>query len=190
MEDCTTSSSDLSHAARALRQGGIIAYPTEAVFGLGCDPLNEAAVDKLLKLKQRSRGQGLILIAAEFAQLQHLLRPLSNDIMQRVLRAWPGPITWLMPALDEAPVWLRGRFDTLAVRITAHPIAAQLCREAGMAIVSSSANVTGQSPAKSADAVRSAFGAEIDVILDGPLGGSDRPTEIRDALTGVTVRAG
>lgn len=173
-----------------LRQGGIIAYPTEAVFGLGCDPLNEATVDRLLKLKQRSRDLGLILIAAEFAQLQQFLKPLSNDIMQRVMRAWPGPVTWVMPALDEAPVWLRGRFDTLAVRVTAHPIAAQLCRETGGAIVSTSANVTGQPPAKSANAVRGAFGAQVDVILDGPLGASDRPTEIRDALTGVTVRAG
>jgi L-threonylcarbamoyladenylate synthase len=187
---CVTLSLEISRAAEIVRGGGVIAYPTEAVFGLGCDPLNEAAVARLLKLKQRPREQGLILLAAEFAQLQGFLNPVPEEIMQRVMRAWPGPMTWLMPARHDVPLWLRGRFETLAVRVTAHPIAAQLCHEAGTALVSTSANITGQAPARSADAVRAVFDTRIDMVLDAPLGASDRPTEIRDALTDEIIRAG
>jgi L-threonylcarbamoyladenylate synthase len=95
-----------------------------------------------------------------------------------------------MPAYNHVPKWLRGQSDKVAVRITAHPVASELCRRAGCAIVSTSANVSGQAPARSADAVRRMFGAEIDFVLDGPLGDSDRPTEIRDAITGKVVRPG
>lgn len=184
----------LVQAAKIIRAGGIIAYPTEAVFGLGCDPMNEAAVDKLLALKQRPRDKGLILIAAEFAQLEHFLDPPDamplDTIMGTVMSTWPGPITWLIPARAHAPTWLRGRFDTLAVRVTTHPIAAELCRRAGRAIVSTSANVAGGNPARSADAVRAAFGDAVDFVLDGPLGNAARPTEIRDAISGEIIRAG
>jgi L-threonylcarbamoyladenylate synthase len=184
------SSSDLIHAAHAIRIGGVVAYPTEAVFGLGCDPLNETAVDRLLALKQRPRDKGLILIAAEFAQLECFLKPLDGAAMQHIMSTWPGPVTWLMPAYNHVPNWLRGQSGKVAVRITAHPVASELCRRAGCAIVSTSANVSGQAPARSADAVRRMFGAEIDFVLDGPLGDSDRPTEIRDAITGKVVRPG
>jgi L-threonylcarbamoyladenylate synthase len=182
--------SDLDIAARIIRAGGLVAYPTEAVFGLGCDPMNEAAVERLLALKQRSRDRGLIVIAAEFSQLASYLEPADNHVMQRVMSTWPGPTTWLLAASSGTPVWLRGRFKTLAVRVTAHPVAAELCRRASFAIVSTSANLTGHVPARSADAVKQAFGAEIDFVLDGPLGGSERPTEIRDAISGEVVRAG
>jgi L-threonylcarbamoyladenylate synthase len=181
---------DLVHAAETIHSGGVIAYPTEAVFGLGCDPSNEAAVEKVLAFKQRPRDKGLILIAAEFTQLKPFIKPLDDATMRRLMNTWPGPVTWLMPAKARAPVWLRGRFDTLAVRVTAHPIATELCRRVGYAIVSTSANVTGQCPARSADAVRQTFGAAIDFVLDGPLGDSIRPTEIRDAISGEIIRAG
>lgn len=184
------SSSDLAHAAEIIRAGGVVAYPTEAVFGLGCDPRDEMAVDKLLVLKNRAREKGLILIAADFRQLESFLKPLDNAATQCVMRTWPGPVTWLIPAKSATPVWLRGDSDKLAVRVTAHPIAAELCRRAGRAIVSTSANVSGQAPARSADATRRMFGAEIDFVLDGPLGDSDKPTEIRDAITGAVVRSG
>jgi len=181
---------DLVRAAETIHTGGVIAYPTEAVFGLGCDPLNEAAVEKLLALKQRSPDKGLILIAAEFAQLEAFLKPLDDALMQRVANTWPGPVTWLVSAKAHVPIWLRGSSNTLAVRVTAHPIASALCRHAGCAIVSTSANLAGQHPARSADAVRQAFGAAIDFLLDGPLGNSDRPTEIRNAISGEIIRAG
>jgi L-threonylcarbamoyladenylate synthase len=183
-------SPDLSVAAEAIRSGGVVAYPTEAVFGLGCDPMNKAAVDKLLGLKQRPREKGLIVLAWAFAQLAPYIEPQDDAVMQRVMSTWPGPTTWLLPASEHAPDWLRGHFDTLAVRVTAHPLAAALCRKVGFAIVSTSANLAGRPPARSADAVRQAFAGSIDYVLDGAVGDLERPTEIRDALSGEIIRAG
>ncbi len=180
---------DISRAAQIVRAGGIIAYPTEAVFGLGCDPTSQAAVEKLLTLKQRSADKGLILIAADFAQLEPYLQPLSDDIIQRVMPTWPGPMTWLIPARHDTLSHVRGQFDTLAVRVTAHPIAAELCRQAASAIVSTSANMAGASPARSAEDARRQFASCIEFVLDGPLGDRQRPTEIRDARTGAVIRA-
>lgn len=180
---------EISRAAEIVCAGGVVAYPTEAVFGLGCDPANQQAVEKLLALKQRPADKGLILIAADFAQLEPFLQPLSDDIMQRVMPTWPGPVTWLIPARRDALSHVRGHFDTLAVRVTAHPIAAELCRQAASAIVSTSANTAGTSPARSADEARRQFANRIEFVLDGPLGDRKRPTEIRDARTGAVIRA-
>jgi len=183
-------SSDLATAAEIIRAGGVVAYPTEAVFGLGCDPMNEAAIDKLLALKQRPREKGLIVLAADFAQLAPYLKAQDDEVMRRVMSTWPGPTTWLLPASEHTPVWLRGSFESLAVRVTAHPAAAALCRSVGFAIVSTSANLAGRPPARDADAVRQAFAGAIDYVLDAPVGDLERPTEIRDALSGELIRAG
>ncbi|MGH8501681.1 MAG: L-threonylcarbamoyladenylate synthase [Gammaproteobacteria bacterium] len=180
----------VERAAQIVRAGGVIAYPTEAVFGLGCDPLNQAAVERLLDLKGRPRDKGMILIAAAFDQLETLLEPLTRAQRQRINRTWPGPVTWLIPATRAVPILLRGNHETLAVRVTAHPVAAELCRRAGRALVSTSANITGAPAAKSADAVQQIFGSQIDFVLDGPVGERERPTEIRDAISGKVVRAG
>ncbi|MGB5495457.1 MAG: Sua5/YciO/YrdC/YwlC family protein, partial [Sedimenticolaceae bacterium] len=112
----------LQHAARVLRAGGVVAYPTEAVFGLGCDPLNRSAVLRLLAIKQRPMDKGLILIANRLEQLLPFLRPLDPKVEQRLQETWPGPVTWLLPAHPAAPRWLRGRHTKLAVRVTAHPL--------------------------------------------------------------------
>lgn len=167
-----------------------MAYPTEAVYGLGCDPMNETTVDRLLALKGRPRGKGLILIAAEFAQLQSFVGPLETPVQERLLASWPGPLTWIVPAAQTVPVWIRGEHETIAVRVTAHPMAAALCHAARMAIVSTSANLSGQEPARSRDEVIEQFGDRIDYVLEGDLGGLDRPTEIRDVRTGRVLRAG
>nr|MDQ2696242.1 Sua5/YciO/YrdC/YwlC family protein [Pseudomonadota bacterium] len=124
----------LRQAARILRQGGVIAYPTEAVYGLGCDPRNRRAVQRLLEIKRRPPAKGLILIAADLAQLEPFIDPLPPDRRRLLDAAWPGPVTWLVPA-RRAPVWLRGNHPTLAVRVTAHPLAAALCRAFGGAVV-------------------------------------------------------
>lgn len=179
-------------AALHVRQGGLIAYPTEAVYGLGCDPWNEAAVLRLLELKHRPMAKGLILIAADAGQLEPFIDLDALDAARRatVLRTWPGPHTWLVPARPGTPAWLRGRHDTLAVRVTAHPLAAALCRTAASALVSTSANPATRPPARSAMQVRTMFGAQVDYILPGRCGPSLKPTEIRDARTGRVVRAG
>lgn len=175
-------------AARVIRGGGVIAYPTEAVFGLGCDPLNPDAVGRLLGMKRRDVSKGLILIAADATQLAPFVEPLADARMAEIRATWPGPVTWLLPARPRTPQWLTGRFATLAVRVTAHPLAAALCRLCGGAIVSTSANQSQRRPARNALQVRLAFDEPPDYVLAGACAGSDRPSRIRDGLTGRVVR--
>jgi len=175
-------------AREVLARGGIVAYPTEAVYGLGCDPANPQAVERLLALKQRPWHKGLILIAAELEALSPWIVPPTDEIRTRVLATWPGPVTWLMPVAAGCPEHVRGRHDTVATRVTAHPVAADLCRRWGGALVSTSANPGGGEPARDAAGVRQLFGEAIDLVIEGPVGDLDRPTPIRDARTGATIR--
>ena len=180
----------IAAAVAALRAGGVIAYPTEAVYGLGCDPLNEAAFQRLFALKQRPVTQGVLLIAADFAQIERYIdfARLSVDALARARATWPGPHTWVLPRSAATPAWLAGAHSGIALRVTAHAPAAQLCRAFGGALVSTSANRHGTPPARTAAAVRTAFGDELADIFDGPTGGLERPTPIRDAITGDVVR--
>lgn len=180
----------LRAAARALRDGGVIAYPTEAVYGLGCDPLNADAVMRLLALKQRPVSAGLILIAADFSQVEPFLLPVSSRVRRKIFASWPGPVTWLLPARAETPAWLRGRHSNLAVRVTDHAGTVALCRHFGGALVSTSANPRGQIPARSSLQVHRYFSDQLDYQLPGSLGGRDRPSEIRDAQTDQVLRGG
>lgn len=177
-------------ASHWLRRGGVIAYPTEAVYGVGCDPRCEVAVRRILALKRRPPDKGMILIAADFSQLEPWLLALAPADRERLAAEWPGPVTWLVPARLDVPRWLRGAHSTLAVRVTAHPLAAALCRAAGTALVSTSANSAGRRPARSALAVRRQLGRGIDFLLAGALGSARRPSEIRELASGRVVRAG
>ncbi|MBI1424088.1 MAG: threonylcarbamoyl-AMP synthase [Gammaproteobacteria bacterium] len=185
-------SPDVRQAAQVMRDGGVIAYATEAVFGLGCDPQNTRALSKLLQLKQRSPHKGLILIAASEQQLYTYLEMAKiNDLMWRRARAtWPGPVTWLLPVPVSVSSLLRGEHNTLAVRVSAHPQVRELCDAFGGAIVSTSANVSTQPPAKNVDDVMAQFDDQLDFILLGETSGATRPSEIRDAITGQVIRAG
>lgn len=176
-------------AARCIQAGGIVAYPTEAVYGLGCDPWNGEAVRRLLAVKRRPEHKGLILIAADYTQLEPFVEPLEDARMQVVLATWPGPVTWLLPARAGAPGWLSGRYGTLAVRVTAHRLAAALCRSAGCALVSTSANVGGRPPARSPLQVRLSVGSQVDFVLTGRCEKRARPSTIRDGRTGEVIRA-
>jgi L-threonylcarbamoyladenylate synthase len=178
----------LKQATRYLKTGGIIAYPTEAVYGFGCNPLNEKAVFNLLALKQRTWQKGLILIAADYSQISPFLEPLTDTLTEQIFATWPGAVTWLIPAKSNVPHWLRGKSSKLAVRITAHPIAKALCQYWGGPLVSTSANLSHQPPAKSALKVRRTFAQRIDYIVPGAVGERQRPSEIRDALTNTVLR--
>ena len=180
----------LRWAARTLRAGGVVAYPTEAVYGLGCDPFNEHAALRLLAIKERAIHKGLILIAAHHDQLKPLLQPQPDDTMAPVLATWPGPNTWILPADPRVPVWLTGGGGGIAVRVTAHPLAARLCTLFGGPLVSTSANTSGRPPARSALQARRAIGSRVDYFLTGATGGAARPSEIRDARDGRLLRAG
>lgn len=178
------------HIARAclvLRAGGIVAYPTEAVFGLGCDPLDREAVAHVLAAKGRSVTKGLILIASAPAQLRGLVRT-EGPAWERALASWPGFATWLLPVSPGTPRWLLGRHRRLAVRVTAHPGTRALCRAFGRAIVSTSANRSGRPPARTAMAVRRSLGPRVGFILPGPVGGEPRPSPVRDAVSGAWIR--
>lgn len=180
----------LRQLGRALRAGAVVGYPTEAVYGLGCDPWNRQAVYRLLALKRRSDSKGLILIAADRAQLQPFLGQVEPDIDRRIGESWPGPVTWVMPANRTAPEWITGGRDTIAVRVTAHEPAAALCRAFGGALVSTSANYSGQPAARTALRTRRLFGHGLDAVLSGPTGGLTHPTAIFDARSGQLLRAG
>jgi len=177
-------------AARLLHSGGVIAYPTEAVYGLGCDPLDGEAIERLLALKGRDVGKGLILIAADLGQLRPYLELPENDRLDDVKATWPGPTTWLLPAAPDTPFWLTGGRPALAVRVTAHAPSIALCRAFGGAIVSTSANPAGRAPARNALTVRRYFGTGVDAVLSGPIDQQRRPSEIRDFATGAVLRAG
>jgi L-threonylcarbamoyladenylate synthase len=183
-------SRDLVAAVAALRAGHVVAYPTEAVYGLGCDPLNRAAVTRLFALKDRPPTQGVLLIAAAFSQVERYTDPsaVPAAALARAQATWPGPHTWVFPRAAWVPEWLAGSHTGIALRVTAHPLAAALCHAFGAPLVSTSANRHGEPPARSAVQVRTTFGDELAYILDGELGGLERPTPIRDVISGELLR--
>jgi L-threonylcarbamoyladenylate synthase len=178
----------LRRAARVIAAGGVVAYPTEAVYGLGCDPWNGEAVRRILEIKRRPESKGLILIAAAYEQLSAFIEPLAPESMARIIGTWPGPSTWLLPARPQVPRWLTGDHETIAVRVTDHPIAAALCRSAGNALVSTSANRAGRPPARTAVQVMLRLGAAADYVLVGDCGGRAGCSVIRDGRTGEVLR--
>lgn len=179
-----------SNAARLLRQGGVIAYPTEAVWGLGCDPFNETAVQRLLAIKQRPIDKGLILIADRLDSLRPLLalEALPATRLADVLATWPGPYTWTLPTSPQAPVWITGQHTSLAVRVSAHPGVIALCKAFGGPVVSTSANLGGHPPARQHAELAPDLLARLDGVMEGETSGLERPTSIRDALTGQPYR--
>ena len=174
--------------AAHLRRGGLIAYPTESCYGLGCDPDNRSAVQRLLRLKQRPQHKGLILIASGYRQVARYLHPLTSSQQQQLEIAGTQAVTYLMPALHSAPRWLRGGHDTLAIRLTAHQQAAQLCRGVDSALVSTSANRSGQRPAKTYAQCRRLFGRKV-WVLPGRVGKNRKPSTIAMWADGKIIRS-
>lgn len=172
------------------RQGGVIAYPTEAVFGLGCDPDNEAAVQALLKIKQRPVEKGLILLAGNYSQLLPYIddSKIPQDKRFSVLSRWPDGITQVMPANADTPSFLTGQFDTIAVRITSQKDVVNLCNLTGKPIVSTSANLSGLEPARTWQEAEQRLGDKVDYVLKGETLGYSQPSQIIDALTGKVFR--
>ena len=180
-------------AAQGVAAGAVVAYPTEAVYGLGCDPLDALAVRRILAIKRRSERKGLILIAADIQALQPFVLPLAAARMAEVEASWPGPNTWLLPARPETPSWLTGEHDSIAVRIPGHPLARALCAAWSAygigVLVSTSANIAERPPARSALEVRRRLAGGPDLILNASCGSSARPSTIRDGRSGRVLRA-
>ncbi len=179
---------DIQHAIDVVVSGGVIAYPTEAVYGIGCDPFNESAVARIADIKNRSLQKGLIVIASQWSQVAYLVKPLNSVVKARVFPTWPGAITWIFPAAATVPSWVSGKHDSIAIRISKHPIVKSLCDGLNAPIISTSANRSGQAPMRQLDQVKAIFSQEIDYYLGGELGGLNNPSQIRDAMTGAQIR--
>lgn len=180
---------NIQRACQSLKQGNVIAYPTEAVWGLGCDPQNEAAVGKILRLKNRPVHKGLILVSGSIAQFEPLLNKLSREQRDKLIASWPGHITWLVPDSDNLiPEWIKGDHQSVAIRVSSHTIVQELCSAFGGPIVSTSANEAGKEEIKSRFILEDKFADKIAGIVDGDLGKSAKPSEIRDLLSGRVIR--
>ncbi|SEG57879.1 L-threonylcarbamoyladenylate synthase [Vibrio hangzhouensis] len=176
----------------ALQSGEVIAYPTEGVFGVGCDPDDTQAIEKLLAVKERPVEKGLILIAANYDQLRPYIdeSQLTDEQLENVRQTWPGPYTWIMPASSRVSSWLSGAFDTIAVRVTDHALVQKLCLAYGKPITSTSANLSGMPSCMTTDEVKQQLGDRLTAILEGDTGGRDKPSEIRDARSQQVLRQG
>jgi L-threonylcarbamoyladenylate synthase len=176
-------------AVSVLGEGGVIAYPTEAVFGLGCNPFDRQAFHRIFTVKQRPLQRQCILIASSLEQIEPIIAPLSSlPFYPEILASWPGPTTWILPAAPDVPDWLAGKRRTLAIRVTRHPIAAALCTLFDGPIVSTSANHHGKPPIRSLIKLRYQFHQHVDFIVPGPLGHAKNPSRIRDAISGAYLR--
>lgn len=177
------------HIARTVKAGGVIAYPTEAVWGLGCDPWNSEAVQRLLDIKARPESKGLILVADCIHQFDFLLEGLPRVWIEQLVSSWPGPNTWLVPHRDRLPHWITGNHSNVALRVTAHPLVREICALTGP-LVSTSANPSGKPAARSRLRVEQYFSTQLDGVLGGALGGRRHPSLIRDLRTGQILRQG
>ncbi|NNC97724.1 MAG: threonylcarbamoyl-AMP synthase [Gammaproteobacteria bacterium] len=178
----------IAKAVDTVQHGGVIAYATEAVYGLGCDPDNHHAIQRILEIKGRNARQGFILIASSFAQVQKYLELLSIEEENAIRDYWPGPTTLILSASETVSSLVTGGRDSIAIRITTHQDTRELCDALGHALISTSANRSGQPPIKHAWQLENQFGELVDYIYPSTLGDSDKPSAIIDARTGNRIR--
>ncbi len=184
------STQDITEAVQCIKDGYVVAYPTESVYGLGCDPMNANAVANLLKMKRRNLGKGFILVASNFDQVLPFIEPPPPLSLAQVLASWPGPVTWIFQASPYAPSWITGdHASTIAIRVSAHPIIRAICDAYGKPIISTSANMAGEIPARCFDMVSMTFGEMVKMVVKGDVGALQKPTTIRDVVSGEILRA-
>lgn len=182
-------SESLLYCIKMLHHGNVIAYPTESMFGLGCDPNNKEAVKKLLFLKKRSIEKGFILVASNFNQVKMYINEnnLSKEQKKKIFFYWPGPFTFLLPAKHNVPYWLTGKFNTIAVRISAHMGIIKLCNTFGKAIISTSANISNMNPCMTPEEIFRCFGKDFP-LLSGKIGNKKNPSRIINIINGKIIR--
>lgn len=182
---------ELNHAVKAIDQGGVIAYPTEAVWGLGCCPWSREAVYRIQNIKSRPIEKGMVLVGVSEEQFEPLLAPLNSENRQRITDTWPGPYTWVIPDPDGwTPEWVRGDLNSVAIRVSDHPVVRYLCASIGTPIVSTSANKAGLPPLLTQQQVEEQFSDAVDFIAPGEIGMYKAPSEIRNIITDELIRAG
>ncbi|HHW7579343.1 TPA: Sua5/YciO/YrdC/YwlC family protein [Mannheimia haemolytica] len=174
-----------------LKQEEVVAYPTEAVFGLGCNPQSEKAVRKLLALKQRPEEKGLILLASDLKYLLPYIDEarMTEQAWQRLSHIGEQAITWIVPVKNTVPSYLTGKFDSIAVRLCNVPAVVQLCEASGVALTSTSANLSGEPPCRNVKEVIDQFGQDFPVLHADTLG-RENPSEIRDIFSQQIFRQG
>ncbi len=178
----------IAEAANILRGGGIIAYPTETVYGLGCLPDNDDALQRLIDIKGRDADKGFILLAADAHQLTPYTAILSDEQWQIIAERHERATTWTVPAAHDISALLTGKHSQIAIRLTSHPIVTALCKTSDSALISTSANFSGEAPPKTADTLPDALCARLDYILHGDCGDDPRPSRIVELATGKIVR--
>jgi L-threonylcarbamoyladenylate synthase len=177
-----------SNAVKVLKEGGVIAYPTESCFGLGCDPRDHSAIRRILRIKRRSKSKGLILVSDNFSRFRPFVTGIPETTQEMVLASWPGPNTWCLPTRPGVSSWLKGGYETLAVRVSKDRTIRSICSVAEMAIVSTSANRFGKPSLRTYEQVIVALGADVDYVVPGITGLQNSPSTIRDGLTGKVIR--
>lgn len=180
----------LRYAADVLYSGGVVSHPTEAVWGLAVLPDNPVAVRKILQIKERDPTKGLVLVAESVQRVEHLLQYLPATRRDVVLASWPGPFTWVIPDFGLLPVWVTGGRNSVAIRVSDHPLTVALCQAVDSWLVSTSANPATLPPARNQRQVQRYFGSQVDYVLPGATGDRSQPSEIRDALSGDILRPG
>jgi L-threonylcarbamoyladenylate synthase len=186
MNNYNTLLEQINAAVHAIKQGKVIAYPTEAVYGLGADPTQESAVTKLYQLKKRDPSKGCIIVAANWDMVKHFTKPIPN--YEQVFASWPGHVTWVFPASNIAPCLVQNHNNTIAIRISAHPIIQKLCTQLNAPIISTSANIQNEAPATNAAEVIKIFGSDVEVVIDAELGQNNSISTIKNALDGTVIR--
>lgn len=181
-------SQDIQQAMQTIQSGGLLVYPTEAVFGIGCDYRNEAAVMRLLEAKKRDVAKGLILVASHIQHILPLIKFSDQNDLARALKTWPGHHTWVFEATSSVPSWITGMHGSVAVRVSAHPHVKALCDGLNQAIVSTSANRSGFDAATTVEQAEKQLGGVVDCYWDQPLGSNKAPSSIRLASTGEVLR--
>jgi len=179
----------LNRLAHAIAAGAVIGYPTDTIWGFGCDPLNPASVTRLLQIKQRPVDKGLILLTSQLLYCEPFIR-LTPEQREQLRLPCPTPTTWLVDASEHCPVWIRGNHPTVAVRVTDHPLLRYLCPRLNLPLVSTSANRAGKPTVRSALQMRRQFGDEVDHIVTGFNSGGARPSAIKSLASGNLMRSG
>lgn len=157
----------MEKAAVVLRQGGIVAFPTETYYGLAVDPYCEAAVARLFQVKARPAHKPLLVLIDRIEQLPEVAAEIPAQYPVLMEKFWPGPLTLVFPARADLPKLLTGNTGRVGVRISPHPIARELIRRAGRPITATSANISDLAPAKTAHEVLAMFRDHLDYIFDG-----------------------
>ncbi len=182
----------LRRAADIVLAGGVVAYPTDTLYGLAADPRNATAIRRLFEVKERGPDQAIPLIAASADQVEATLGRLTPVARRLAAAFWPGPLTIVIPGPAGIVAAARSADGTIAVRVPDHAVACLLAEKNAFPITSTSANVSGQAPTAEPEAVIRSLAARIDAIVDAGRSPGGLPSTIVDATGAVArlVRAG